>query len=80
MANAMQGIMSLPDQAAPAPETDLSADPSLNNPLLQSYARTKPVEFGRDILGSIAVNDPDIVAEFVRGLSSVKLTPQVLVS
>lgn len=76
MANAMQGIMSLPDQAAPAPEVDLSADPSLNNPLLQSYAQTKPVEFGRDILGSIAANDPDVVAEFVRGLSSVKLTPE----
>ncbi len=76
MANAMQGIMSLPDQAAPTPETDFSTDPSLTNPLLQSYAQTKPVEFGRDILGSIAANDPDVVAEFVRGLSSVKLTPE----
>lgn len=77
MADAMQGIMSLPE-ASQGPANNTAIDPSLFSPVLQSYARTKPVEFGRDILGSMAASDPDLVAQFVQALSKIQISAEEL--
>jgi hypothetical protein len=79
MADAMQGIMGLPQ----APTSRDSApsetiDPSLFSPVIESYARNNPVEFGNDMLNSMEAADPALVQKFKSYLSRVKLPLEVI--
>lgn len=76
MADAMQGIMSLPDEGSQAPGNNTQVDPSLFSPVLQSYARSNPAQFSKDILASAAASDPELVANFIQELSKIKLSPE----
>lgn len=75
MAEAMQGIMSLPEgQQEPMGQID----PTQFSPVVESYARSNPREFNNDILGGMAQADPAAVDEFVRGLAPLNLPPDVI--
>jgi hypothetical protein len=75
MAEAMQGIMSL---AEGQPSEQGSFDPSNYSPLIESYARSDPKQFGRDILGGMAEVDPNLVDDFIRQLAAIDLPPEII--
>jgi hypothetical protein len=75
MAEEMQGIMALPEgQQEPRGQID----PSKFSPVVESYAKNSPREFGRDILGGMAEADPAMTDEFIRELAAMKLPPEVI--
>jgi hypothetical protein len=79
MADAMQGIMGLPQ--APTGQTGDSGetiDPSLFSPVVESYAKNNPVEFGNDMLSSIAAVSPELVAQFKSRLDALKVPADVI--
>jgi hypothetical protein len=76
MANEMQGIMGLPE-AQPMP-TGGSIDPSQFSPVVESYARSNPKEFGQDILSGMAEADPALIEQFRAELASMQLPPEVV--
>ena len=70
MAEEMQGIMALPEgQQEPMGQID----PSKFSPVVESYAKNSPREFGRDILGGIAEVDPALADQFIRELAALRL-------
>ena len=80
MATAMQqGIMGLPQGPdAQDPSAGETIDPSLFSPVVESYARNKPVEFGNDMLASMEAADPAMVQRFKSYLANVKLPAKVI--
>lgn len=75
MADAMQGIMSLPE----GQDTQKgSFDPANYSPAIEGYARTNPEQFKRDILGGMAEADPQLVDRFIRQLAQIELPPEVI--
>jgi len=80
MATAMQqGIMGLPQgPGAQDPSAGETIDPSLFSPVVESYARNKPVEFGNDMLASMEAADPAMVQRFKSYLAKVQLPPKVI--
>ena len=80
MATAMQqGIMGLPQgPGAQDPSAGETIDPSLFSPVVESYARNKPVEFGNDMLASMEAADPAMVQRFKSYLANVKLPAKVI--
>jgi hypothetical protein len=75
MAEAMQGIMSLPEGQ---PSDVGSFDPNNYSPLIEGYARSDPKQFGRDILGGMAEVDPNLVDGFIRELAAIDLPPEII--
>jgi len=80
MADAMQqGIMGL--QQAPTGQNSADTEtinPELFSPVIESYAKTNPVEFGNDMLSSIAAVNPELVAEFKSRLAGLKVPAEVI--
>ena len=71
MAEEMQGIMGL--QEGQPQDMGGQIDPSKFSPVIESYAKNSPREFGRDILGGIAEVDPALADEFIRELAALRL-------
>jgi len=76
MAEEMQGIMGLSN--AQAPQDMGQIDPSQFSPVVESYARSNPREFGQDIMASMAQADPALVEEFTRTLMSLRLPTEII--
>lgn len=79
MADAMQGIMGLPQ--APTgqdPAAEETINPEFFSPVVESYAKNKPVEFGNDMLESMSAADPQLVKQFKGYLSKIQLPDEVL--
>jgi len=79
MADAMQGIMGLPQ--APTAQDSASQetiDPSLFSPVIESYARNNPVEFGNDMLNSMEAADPALVQRFKSRLAGMQVPQEVV--
>ena len=75
MADAMQGIMSLPE----GQDTQQgSLDQESYNPAIEGYARANPQQFKRDILGGMAEADPQLVDGFIRQLAQIDLPSDVV--
>ena len=72
----MQGIMALPEGMPQ--EAGGQIDPSQFSPVIESYAKNSPREFGRDILNGIAEADPAAADEFIRELAAMNLSPEVI--
>jgi hypothetical protein len=70
------GLPQAPTAQGNAPGEAL--DPSLFSPVIESYARNNPVEFGNDMLNSMEAADPALVQKFKGYLSRVKLPEEVL--
>lgn len=76
MAEEMQGIMGLPE--APPQEAGGQIDPSKFSPVIESYAKSSPREFNKDILGGIAEVDPALADQFIRELANMDLPPDAI--
>lgn len=72
----MQGIMAL--QEGQPPEAGGQIDPSQFSPVIESYAKNSPREFGRDILNGIAEVDPALADQFIRELAALQLPPEAI--
>jgi hypothetical protein len=79
MADAMQGIMGLPQ--APTgqdPAAEETINPEFFSPAIESYARNNPVQFGNDMLDSMAQTSPELVEAFRARLAQLKVPPEVI--
>jgi hypothetical protein len=76
MAEEMQGIMGL--QEGQPQDMGGQIDPSKFSPVVESYAKNSPREFGRDILGGMAEADPAMTDQFIRELAAMKLPAEVI--
>ena len=76
MAEEMQGIMGL--QEGQPQDMGGQIDPSKFSPVIESYAKNSPREFGRDILGGMAEADPALADQFIRELAAMKLPAEVI--
>jgi hypothetical protein len=65
MAASMEGIMGIPQAAAPQINVD---------PVLQSYANNSPVEMNRGLVDSLSQADPQLVAMLRQELQALNLT------
>lgn len=72
----MQGIMGL--QEGQPQDMGGQIDPSKFSPVIESYAKNSPREFGRDILGGMAETDPAMADQFIRELAAMKLPAEVI--
>lgn len=72
----MQGIMGLAE--GQPQEVGGQIDPSQFSPVIESYAKNSPREFGKDILSGIAEVDPAVADQFIRELASMNLSPEVI--
>jgi hypothetical protein len=76
MAEEMQGIMGL--QEGQPQDMGGQIDPSKFSPVVESYAKNSPREFGRDILGGMAEADPVMTDQFIRELAAMRLPAEVI--
>lgn len=78
MADAMQGIMGLPQGPMQGPAQGETLNPALFSPAIESYAKTDPVGFGNDILGSLEQADPGLVQQLKAFLQQAQLPLEIL--
>jgi hypothetical protein len=76
MAEEMQGIMGLSNAQTPPDRGGI--DPTQFSPVVESYARNNPREFGQDIMGGMAAADPALVQEFMQALSTMRLPTELI--
>jgi hypothetical protein len=76
MAEEMQGIMGLSNAQTPPDMGGI--DPTQFSPVVESYARNNPREFGQDIISGMAAADPALVQEFTQALSTMRLPTELI--
>ena len=72
----MQGIMGLSNAQTPPDMGGI--DPTQFSPVVESYARNNPREFGQDIISGMAAADPALVQEFTQALSTMRLPTELI--
>jgi hypothetical protein len=73
MAEAMEGIMGLPQSQGSAELMQAASDP-----LLQSYAKGNPKQFNRDLNAALGEADPQLMATIRAELADVELPQEII--